>query len=380
MSRLPVTGVGAVTSIGRDTDEIFAALCAGRSGLHELRGFNRDWYNADHLYEVDNRTAPQADTTGRATALLLEAVRQAALDAGLGEDLSGIPVFVGTGLRELRSLELWWRDGQEFTPSQMHFGTALRERFGAQDTHTISNACSASLYALALGVDLLEFQETETVIVAGVDVITESMFGLSDRLQLDPPDRVRPFDRNRKGTVMGEGAAAMVLRREPPQDRASIHGYVRGVGVNCDAFHATAPDPRGIAAAIRDAHSRAGIKAEDVDLVMVHGTGTPLNDAAEGTALAEVYGPHIGNPLMTGVKSMTGHTSGASGVLSVLVALRAMREGRVPPITGLDHPAAEADGFRLVRNEYTDVRTTLAQVDAFGFGGINAVAIVEAAQ
>lgn len=98
------------------------------------------------------------------------------------------------------------------------------------------------------------------------------------------------------------------------------------MSVNCDAFHATAPDPQGIAAAIRDAHTRAGVKAEDIELVMVHGTGTQLNDAAEGTALQEVYGPHIGRPVMTGVKSMTGHTSGASGVLSLIVALRSMRK------------------------------------------------------
>lgn len=220
MSRWPVTGMGAVASTGGDVETIFSQLCAGRSGLGELRGFNRDWYNAGHLYEVDNRPEPGADVVGRATGLLLEAVAQAARDAGLGEDLRGVPVLVGTGLRELRSLELRSRDGQEFDVSRMHFGTALRERFGAEDTHTISNACSASLYALALGVDLLEFQGAETVIVAGVDVITESMFGLSDRLQLEPPGQLRPFDRERKGTVMGEGAAAIVLRREPPQSRA----------------------------------------------------------------------------------------------------------------------------------------------------------------
>jgi 3-oxoacyl-[acyl-carrier-protein] synthase II len=378
MSRLPVTGTGAVASIGGDTGEIFAALCAGREGRHSLRGFNRDWYNADHLYEVDNRPAPQVDRVGRATDLLLDAVGQAARDAGLGDDLSDVPVLVGTGLRELRSLELWWRDEQPFDADRMHFGTALRERFGARDTHTISNACSASLYALALGVDLLEFQHADTVIVAGVDVITESMFGLSDRLQLDPPDRLQPFDRDRKGTVMGEGAAAVVLRREAPADRDAIHGWVRGVAVNCDAFHATAPDPGGIAAAIRDAHGRAGVKPEDVGLVLLHGTGTSLNDAAEATALTDVFGPHVGNPLMTGVKSMTGHTSGASGVLNLLVALRAMREGRVPPITGMANPASEVAGFRLVRDTPVTEQVNVAQVDAFGFGGINAVAVVEA--
>ncbi|MDI5962464.1 beta-ketoacyl synthase N-terminal-like domain-containing protein [Streptantibioticus silvisoli] len=378
MSRLPVTGVGAVASIGRDPGEIFAALCAGRDGRHPLRGFNRDWYNADCLYEVDDRPAPQTDTVGRATALLLDAVGQAARDAGLGDDLSDVPILVGTGLRELRSLELWWRDGRPFGAERMHFGTALRERFGALDTHTISNACSASLYALALAVNLLELQEADMVIVAGVDVITESMFGLSDRLQFDPPDRLRPFDRDRKGTVMGEGAGAIVLRRKAPADRGAVHGWVRGVAVNCDAFHATAPDPHGIAAAVRQAHDQAGVKAEDIGLVMLHGTGTQLNDAAEATALSDVYGPHIGSPLMTGMKSMTGHTSGASGVLGLLVALRAMGQGVVPPITGLDNPAAEVAGFRIVRDTPVEEQVDLAQIDAFGFGGINAVAVVEA--
>ncbi|AUA10705.1 3-oxoacyl-ACP synthase [Streptomyces samsunensis] len=377
MSRWPITGVGAVASVGADPAQIFDNLCQGRGGLHSLRGFNRDWYNADLLYEVDDRPAPGTDVAGRATALLTTAVGQALDDAGLPPDLRGVPVLIGTGLRELRSLELWWRDGQDFDAGRMHFGTALRERFGADDTTTISNACSASLYSLALGVDLLEFQGADTVVVAGVDVITESMFGLSDRLQLDPPDALRPFDRDRKGTVMGEGAAAIVLRREAD---GGGHGWVRGVGVNCDAYHATAPDAGGIALAIKDAHSRAGVKPEDVELVMVHGTGTPLNDAAEATALREVYGDHLGRPVMTGIKSMTGHTSGASGVLSLIVALRAMREHRVPPITGLDHPAEETEGFRMVRGTAERADVSLAQIDAFGFGGINAVAVVEAAR
>jgi 3-oxoacyl-[acyl-carrier-protein] synthase II len=377
VSRWPVTGVGAVASMGADPEEVFAALCAGRSGLGTLRGFNRAWYNADRLYEVDNRPAPGVDVTGRATALLTEAVGQALSDAGREADLGSVPVLIGTGLRELRSLELWWRDGQSFDAAGMHFGTALRRRFGADDTHTISNACSASLYALALGCDLLEFQDADTVVVAGVDVITESMFGLSDRLQLDPPDRLRPFDRDRKGTVMGEGAAAVVLQREAAG--RGPYGFVRGVAVNCDAHHPTAPDPQGIARAITDAHHRAGVKPQDVDLVMVHGTGTPLNDAAEATALAEVFGDHVGSPLMTGVKSMTGHTSGASGLLSLIVALHAMREGRVPPIAGLSEAAPETEGFRLVRDTVA-AEVSLAQIDAFGFGGINAVAVVEAAR
>ncbi|WP_049572551.1 beta-ketoacyl-[acyl-carrier-protein] synthase family protein [Streptomyces sp. SBT349] len=372
-----VTGMGAVSSVGRGVEDTFAALCRGVSGVAELRGFDPSLFSARHAYEVDDRPAPGTDVAGRATALLLDAVRQAARDAGLDEnDLAEVPVLVGTGLRELRSLELWWRHGAELTGEELHFGRALRERCGAEATYTFSNACSAALYTLALGTDLLEQRSADTVIVAGVDVLTESMYGLLERVQPVPPERVRPFDRNRAGVLMGEGAAAVVVRRS--ENAGPGHGLVRGVAVNCDAHHVTAPHPAGIAEAIRAAHSRSGIKPEDVDLIMLHGTGTLLNDEAEALALGEVFGGAVDRPLMTAIKSMTGHTSGASGMLGLVAALCALRTGTVPPTIGLHDPVDEASSFRFVTGEAAHRPITLAQLNAFGFGGVNAVAIVEA--
>lgn len=370
----PVIGMGAVASGGRTAQELYAGLCAGTSGIGPVRGFRRDWYRAADLFEVDNRPQPGADVPGRATGLLLDAITQAAADAGLAEQLDGVPVLVGTGLRELRSVELWWRDGAQLAADRLHFGPALRERFGAVDTHTFANACSASLYALAMAVDILELGLADTVVVAGVDVTTESMFGLSDRVQPEPPGQVRPFDQDRRGTILGEGAAAVVLHR----DAQRSHGSVRGVGVNCDAHHATAPELHSVAGAMRDAHRRAGVKPEDIDLVMLHGTGTPLNDEVEATALVEVYGEDVERVLMTGVKSLTGHTSGASGLINLIVALQAMRTGLVPAMRGLDRPVAVAERFRFARPGDAPTPVTLAQIDGFGFGGINAVAVVEA--
>ncbi|MBX7553619.1 3-oxoacyl-ACP synthase [Streptomyces sp. tea 10] len=380
MTNRPIIGMGAVASIGTGVDQLFDALCRGTTGRAELRGFDRTRFRAQHAYEVDDRPAPGEDIPARATRLLLDAVGQAAADAGLGEDLSGIPVLVGTGLRELRSMELWWRDGVGFTETGLHFGTALRERFQADVSHTFSNACSSSLYALALACDLLA-QEGEgapdTVIVAGVDVLTESMYGLLERVHPQPPDRVRPFDRNRTGVLMGDGAAAIVLRRTD-EGAKRVYGWLRGVAVNCDAYHVTAPSPEGIAEAMCAAHDAAGVKASDIDLVMVHGTGTLLNDEAEAAALREALGAAAGTPLMTAVKSMTGHTSGASGLLGLVVGVRALTEGRVPPTVGLDDPVDEAADFRFVTGEAaTGQNLKVAQLNAFGFGGINAVAIVE---
>ncbi|MCX4803091.1 hypothetical protein OG594_15760 [Streptomyces sp. NBC_01214] len=199
-----------------------------------------------------------------------------------------------------------------------------------------------------------------------------------ERVHPEAPERVRPFDRDRTGVLMGDGAAAIVLRKE--HEGQQVHGLLRGVSVNCDAYHATAPSPAGIAQAMRQAHTMAGVRPDDVDLVMLHGTGTLLNDEAEAIALAEVLGTDAGHPLMTAIKSMTGHTSGGSGLLNLVIGLRALDEGRVPPTVGLDHPVDEAEGFRFVTGAPGEQHMRTMQLNAFGFGGINAVAIVEASR
>ena len=372
--RYAVTGIGALASPGRNAPELYRALCAGTSGLAPLRGFDADRFRARHAYEIDDR--PGRDVPGRATAWLLEAIAEALASAGIGEDLSEIPVFVGTGLRELRSAELWWTEGTPFAPERLNFGPALAERFGAAETYTVNNACSASLYALALAADRLASGEDEVVVAAGVDSITASMFGLLDRVHAVPVDRVRPFDRDRRGVLMGDGAAAVVLRRDASEPLA----WLRSVSVNCDAFHVTAPDGAGVAAAIEQAHELAGLSPAQIDLVFAHGTGTLLNDEVEAGALAKVFDVSTGRgPLVTAIKSMTGHTSGGSGLMSLVVAVETLRRGEVPPTVGLRDPVPEADGLRFVTGGPLRAEVRRVQVDAFGFGGVNAVAVLEKA-
>ncbi|GAB3238069.1 beta-ketoacyl-[acyl-carrier-protein] synthase family protein [Glycomyces halotolerans] len=369
-----VKGAGALCSVGSNVEAIAEALCEGRSGWALLRGFDADRYTMPGAYEIDDRIGGE-DRPGRATRWLLDAVAQACKEAGVGEDLTGVPVVIGTGLRELRGAELAWLDGAGIEESSLDFGRAVRERFGAAEVHTVTNACSASLYALAMGTDLLDLGEADTVVVAGVDAITESMFGLLNRVQPEPPAEVRPFDRDRRGVVMGDGAVAVVLQRG---SGASALGTVRSVSVNCDAAHVTAPDESGIAAAVREAHERAGVGPADIDLLMAHGTGTVLNDRTEALAVRSVFGPEPG-AVMTAIKSMTGHTSGSSGLLSLVVALWCLRSGRVPPVLGLERPIEEAAGFDWATGRAGTVAGRLAQINAFGFGGVNAVAVVEGA-
>ncbi|MFD7551444.1 beta-ketoacyl synthase N-terminal-like domain-containing protein [Streptomyces sp. NPDC059816] len=372
-----ITGMAAVANIGASPKEIFAALCAGQESRAPLRAFDPGKYRARFAYEIDDRPAGGGDIPRRATRWLTTVVRQAAADAGLGEDLSQIPVLVGTTMREQRSLELWWRENTDVTLEELHFGTALKDAFGASTTYTFANACSATLYALGLATDMIDLGMADTVVVAGTDAATESGFGTLDRVQNDIPDALRPFDTTHKGMLMGEGATAVVVQRTGTE-RGPVHARVRGVSMNCDAHHATAPDPDGITRAVKDAYRRAGVRAQDIDLVMLHGSGTPLNDVTEASVLNRIFHGVRPGPRMTAIKAMTGHTLGGSGLLSLQMAVLAMKEGTVPPVLGLTDPIPEATQLGLVQGAPVSGDLAIAQIDAFGFGGINAVAIVDA--
>jgi 3-oxoacyl-[acyl-carrier-protein] synthase II len=168
-----------------------------------------------------------------------------------------------------------------------------------------------------------------------------------------------------------------VLRRETDTGGTPPRSWLRGVGLTCDAYHVTAPDPAGVAATMQEAYTLAGISPSEVDLVLAHGTGTLLNDEAEAAALSKSFAGLGHPPLVTAVKSMTGHTSGASGLMSLVIASACLESGVVPPTLGLTDPVEEASGLRFVTDGPARRELRLAQVDAFGFGGVNAVAVVE---
>jgi 3-oxoacyl-[acyl-carrier-protein] synthase II len=383
MSAPPViTGSAMITSVGADKQTSFAALCDGHSGNGRLRAFPAEKFTTRHAYEIQDRPPDGSDEAGRATRWLCAAIQQAIDEAKLAGDAGRIAVLIGTGLRELRSLELWWADGVPLTVDQLHFGGAVRRATGLRaPVFTFSNACSASSFALGLGADLLELEEADTVIVGGCDSITETMYGLLDRVNPQHPEIVQPFDQNRRGVLMGEGAAAVVL--EPvarARNRcAAIQAHVRGVGLTCDAFHVTAPAHTGIVCAIRDAHARARIPPEAVDLLLLHGTGTFLNDEVEAEAIATVFGDCLSSIPLTAIKSMTGHTSGASALVGVVTAIESMRQQRIPPTANLHTPIARSAGCDFVTAAARHARPQISQVNAFGFGGVNGVVILEGA-
>jgi 3-oxoacyl-[acyl-carrier-protein] synthase II len=189
--------------------------------------------------------------------------------------------------------------------------------------------------------------------------------------------RIHPFDVDRAGVLLGEGAAAMVL--VPEGATATPVARLLGTGLSCDAYHETAPDAAGIRRAMLDALRRTGRSAAEVDVVYAHGTGTDLNDPTEAAVLREVFGTNGTGPLVTAVKGAVGHTSGAAPLTSLAMAVHSLREGVVPPVVGLRRTLMEGVGLRFVRDQPQRVPVDLVQVNAFGFGGVNAVSLVGAA-
>jgi len=372
-----ITGSAMKTSLGEDKCTCFESLCSGHSGRKRLQAFTADHFNVRNAYEIDDRPGG-VDRVLRATELLCDAVQAAVQEAALPPDARCV-VVVGTGLRELRTLELFWTVGTPMTIDQLHFERAVNRRLHTSfPVITLANACSASSFALAVGEDFLRDGTFDFAIIGGCDTVTKSMFGLLDRVNPSHPDAVRPFDRDRRGVLMGDGAAAVVLESRASADARGVPvlATLRAVGTSCDAAHETAPDPAGIARAIEDAYQRAGVAPEDIDIIMAHGTGTPLNDKAEAEAMQRVMRQHVSHPRICAMKSMTGHTSGASGLVGVVTAIEAIECGMLPPTVGLEHLMPEAHAMNIV-NEATPVNARLAQVNAFGFGGVNAVAILE---
>ena len=374
-----ITGTSMITSLGMNKDTCFTKFCRGEIGNRPLQFFDPKNFNLQKAYEIPGQADEQRSGKARASKFLCSAINEAIRNAKLVPEKNRLAILVGTGIRELRSLELWWADEQPLHVEELHFSGAVQEATKlCCPIITISNACSASNFALGLAEDMLALGQIDTAIVAGCDSISESMFGLADRISPLAPEQVQPFDQNRRGTLLGEGAAAVVLESADCAASRGVdcYAWLRGVGMNCDAFNDTAPDLEGIVRSIHDAHKRAGILPKEVDLLMAHGTGTMMNDRIEAMAIMEVFKEQSSEFMLTGLKSLIGHTSGASALIGVVTAIECLRQSRVPPTQGFNKPIEEAEKLNIIKKE-KHAPLKIAQVNAFGFGGVNAVTILE---
>jgi len=388
MSGVVVTGVGLVTSVGVGADATWKAMLAGREGVGEIRYFDTTAYKVHRAHVIAE--AP-LETTPHELACLAasEAVRDAGLDiARTGADRVG--VVVGTLGGDLKTYEAALRTDPRckangFTPVVAEtyplatILVALAERLGTGGPHLASlNACSSGNHALAAGCELIRRGEVDAMVVGGVDGFAQTEFTYFHNLRSLAADHCRPFDRNRRGLMIGEGAGMLVIepREHAARRGASVYAEVKGYGLSADGFHVTSPDPSGAGAvrAMRAALHAAELSPADIGYVSAHGTGTPANDRAEAVALREVFGERAVEIPVSSVKSMIGHAMGAASAIESVVCCLALRDGVVPPTINYETPDPDCP-LDCVPNAARSLALSAVMNNSFAFGGNNAVVV-----
>lgn len=393
--RVVVTGMGVVSSIGIGLDTFWRNLLAGRSGISRVASFDTKDFRTHMAGEVKNfrpgSLVKTPEKKGRSTQFLLvamkEAIRDAKLKLGLF-DPSDISAIIGTTSLEPIVLE---EINETCVKKSIENVSALQvekvsinllsivvgREFGLKGFNfLIPTACSAGNYAIGYGFDLIKEHKAEVVFCCGVDVFFKSIHAGFNRLLIISPDRCRPFDRNRKGTILGEASAVLVLEElESARKRgATIYAEVLGYGLSCDAYNLTIPAREGIRKVMKKAIENSQVKKKDIDYINAHGTGTLNNDREEAVAIREVFGRQAKNIPVSSIKSMLGHTIGAASAIEALSCCLSIRDNIIPPTINLDTPDPEC-GLDIVANRPRRKRMRIVMNNSFAFGGNNACVI-----
>jgi 3-oxoacyl-[acyl-carrier-protein] synthase II len=401
--RVVVTGLGAISNIGTDVTSMWESLVAGRSGISHITAFEQDerWTvniagevrNWKPEETIDPRELKRMD---RFTALGMCAAEEAARQCGV-DFTTGDPtrrgVVIGSGIGGIITVEEGHRKLLATGPRKISPFTVPKLMVNAcagnvsirHDLRGVNSAtataCATGGHALGTAFQLIQRNDADLIFAGGSEAAVSplcigsfaAMKALSTRND-DPERASRPFDRDRDGFVLAEGAAVVVLENlEHARARgAAIFAEICGFGSSGDAAHIAAPDPQGVgaAAAMKMAMQDGGVNLDEVDYINAHGTSTPLGDAAEVLAVKSLFGDHARSLTMSSTKSMTGHTLGAAGGIESVAAILAVHNDLVPPTTNLDNPD---EGFDLdfCPNEARQRPVRYALNNSFGFGGHN---------
>ena len=403
LRRVVITGLGAVTDLGTDVSSTWNGMKAGRSGISPITSFeqNEEWntrfggevQNFDYSHIIDVREAKRMD---RVSLLGMVAAEEAASDCGI-DFQSGDPyrrgVAIGSGIGGIITIEIGYRKLLKTGPKKISPFTvpklmvnacagnvSIRHNLKGANTAT-ATACATGAHAIGAAFHLIQRGDVEVMFAGGaeaaVSMLCVGSFGAMKALSTrndEPTLASRPFDRDRDGFVLAEGAAVLILEElEHAKARgAKIYGEICGFASTGDASHIAAPDEGGKGAmkAMTFAIADAQLQLEQIDYINAHGTSTPLGDAAEVQAVKTLFGDHAHTLAMSSTKSMTGHTLGAAGGIESVATVLALKEGVLPPTINLENPD---EGFDLdfVANETQDRQAEFAINNSFGFGGHN---------
>jgi len=407
--RIVITGMGAVTPLGLDVSTTWTNLIAGKSGVSPITSWDASKFDCRFAAQVkdfeprkyffNEKDARRADRYAQlAMASAKEAVKHGGLDPQHVQ-LDRVGVLVGSGIGGLKSLgdqtEILLTKGPgRVSPfmipmmiSNMAAGLISMEFGFAGPNFSVVTACATSNNCIGEAWRLIRDDEADVILAGGSEAACvplgiggfAAMRALSTRN--DEPERAsRPFDRDRDGFVMGEGAGIVIVEElEHARKRgANILVELTGYGMSADAYHMTSPAPGGIGAvkAMQHALKRAGVPVDKIDYINAHGTSTPVGDATETEAIKTVFGDHAKKLAVSSTKSMTGHLLGAAGAAELIFCIKAIEQNILPPTINLDNPDPACD-LDYVPHKAREARVDAAMSNSFGFGGHNATLLVQ---
>ena len=411
LKRVVVTGIGALTPIGNTLETFWQSLLEGKSGAAPITLFDASKFKTrfacelkgyDPLNYLDRKDARKIDRYCQlALAASDEAVRHAGITAdNINPDRSGVISASGIGGLITFQEEIMNFAKGDGTPRFNPFfipkmildiaAGQMSMRHGFRGPNfAVTSACASSTNAIGVAFDLIRLGKAELILTGGSEaVISEAGVGgfnamkaLSERND-SPETASRPYDKDRDGFVMGEGAGLLVIEELEHAVRrgANIICEIAGTGASADAYHITAPHPDGLGAknVMLAALADAGMQPKDLDYINTHGTSTPLGDGAEVKAIQDVFGDHAYNMNISSTKSMTGHCLGAAGVIEAIACIQAVVHDIIPPTINhfTDDPELDARlNFTFIKPQKRTVRAALS--NTFGFGGHNACVIVK---
>ena len=405
--RVVVTGLGAVTSLSLKVEDLWQRILRGESGIHPLRIFDASNYKVrfgGDVYDWDPSgyvTAKDAKRLDRFTQFALAAGIDAVRDSGLDfarEDPFRAGVILGSGIgglheietQHLRLIEKGPDKVSAFTIPKLMVNAAsgyVSIQYGLRGPNTaVATACASAANAIGDAFKTIQYGEADIMVTGGTEAaITQmgiagfsNMKALSERND-EPAKASRPFDRDRDGFVLSEGAGLLVIEElgHAKARGARIYAELLGCGASADGGHITQPDENGTGAA--NAMGRAladgGVQPEEIAYINAHGTSTPLGDQAETKAVKKIFGEHARRLSISSTKSQLGHLLGASGGVELILTILAVRDGVVPPTINLDTPDPACD-LDYTPNEARQRDVPVAMSNSFGFGGHNASLVV----
>ena len=408
MKRVVVTGVGAITPIGNNCSDFWASIKAGKCGIDKVTAFDVENFKCQIAGEVkdfnpeeyiDKKEARKMD---RYTQFAVIAADEAVKNSGLNmeeEDKWRIGVITGSGIGGMETLENQSQTLHEKGPGRVSpffvpmmisnmAAAQIAIKYGARGANeNVVAACASGTNAIGNAFNIIRRGECDAIIAGGAEAsITPlafagfcSMKAMSTNNE-NPKESSRPFDAERDGFVMGEGAGFMVLEEyEHAKKRgANIICEVVGYGITNDAYHMTSPIPggEGGAKAMEFAIKSAGIEPSQIDYINAHGTSTKYNDSFETQAIKTVLGDHAKNVMVSSTKSMTGHLLGAAGGIEAIVCALSLKDGYVPATINYKNPDPECD-LDIVPNEGRNVDIEYAMSNSLGFGGHNSSVVLK---